>query len=342
LPGTVYYSPVAGTAAAPAYLEAYLYTTFTTKGTDPVTAAYSGDANYGASTSSVGNIVVQYPQPTLTLSPNSQTVPAGTSLTLTAFVDTTSKGATPTGTVTFYNSLNSAAIQSVSVTGTTDANGNAAAQALLSFIPSTSETVYALYNGDANYLSVQSTSPVSFTVTGSDFGIFSSPTTVTLEPPEGGGVNISIVGQSAYAGTVTFSASSCSGLPAESSCSFSPASVTGSGVTSLSVVTTGPQSAKPAAHSRASSVSFLADTLGAGFIGMLTLGSLTHRRRWKALCVLYLLALMLALANCGGGGAGGGGNNTASSGTPPGTYNVTVTATSGSLTHTTSFQLNIE
>jgi len=45
--------------------------------------------------------------------------------------------------------------------------------------------------------------------------------------------------------------------------------------------------------------------------------------------------------NGGGGGGGGGGGNT-DPGTPKGTYNITVTATSGSYTHTTNFTMVVQ
>jgi hypothetical protein len=50
--------------------------------------------------------------------------------------------------------------------------------------------------------------------------------------------------------------------------------------------------------------------------------------------ISILLLLLLGLPSCGGfsnGGAGGSGN-----GTPPGSYTITVTGTSGSLSHQTT------
>src|SRR5262249_3078661 len=48
----------------------------------------------------------------------------------------------------------------------------------------------------------------------------------------------------------------------------------------------------------------------------------------------WALLLMGLLLSCGGGLQGGGGGGSGSPGTPPGTYSITITATSGSVTHT--------
>jgi hypothetical protein len=62
-----------------------------------------------------------------------------------------------------------------------------------------------------------------------------------------------------------------------------------------------------------------------------------RRRRLPALAATVLaVAVALCAASCGGGSS-----HTTNSGTTPGTYTVTVTATSGSLTHTTSLQVTV-
>jgi hypothetical protein len=67
-----------------------------------------------------------------------------------------------------------------------------------------------------------------------------------------------------------------------------------------------------------------------------------HRHRRKLLSLLFI-AFLLLLPSCGGGSfRAGGGGGTTDPGTPKGTYTVTVTATSGSLTHTPSFQLIVQ
>jgi hypothetical protein len=61
------------------------------------------------------------------------------------------------------------------------------------------------------------------------------------------------------------------------------------------------------------------------------------------LALLCLLPFGVALSSCGGGSNGGGGGN---SGTPAGTYSVTVTgnliSNSTTLTHTTKFTVVVQ
>ena len=57
--------------------------------------------------------------------------------------------------------------------------------------------------------------------------------------------------------------------------------------------------------------------------------------------MLMLFALLLTIAGCGGGSSGSGGHNQ-DPGTPAGSSVVTVTATSGSITHSATFTLTVQ
>ena len=74
--------------------------------------------------------------------------------------------------------------------------------------------------------------------------------------------------------------------------------------------------------------------------GVVLLGG-ANRRRWSVLLGLLMIGLLLFLPACGGGSSGGGGGG-GNPGTPIGNYTVTVTATSGSLTHNTTFMLVVQ
>jgi hypothetical protein len=56
---------------------------------------------------------------------------------------------------------------------------------------------------------------------------------------------------------------------------------------------------------------------------------------------VLLVFLAGAIASCGGGGGGGGGGNTGNPGTTAGSYTITVTGTSGSITQTATVNLTV-
>ncbi|MGA6985083.1 MAG: Ig-like domain-containing protein, partial [Terriglobales bacterium] len=126
---------------------ATLSTSFTTAGTDSVTAKYSGDANDAGSTSSVlSQVIINATTTTLTSSLNPSVV--GQAVTFTATVSSTA-GAPPNGeTVTFNNGS--------SVLGTAALSAGVAALTTSS-LPVGAFTITASYGGDANFAA--STSP---------------------------------------------------------------------------------------------------------------------------------------------------------------------------------------
>jgi len=295
-----------------------------------VRAQYSGDTSFQTSTSAAVNFSITPGATTsaLQLSPTANVTPA-TSVVLTANIGTNSAGLGPSGTVTFLNG--STTLGSSSVVGT---NGGvlsggffslASGAALLSTtLPAGTASLTAQYGGDANYSG--STTPVSTLTVSPDFQVPTSLNAVTISSPgQSGTTTLAITGQPGYTGTISFTPASCAGLPAEASCSFSPASVTGSGTTTITVSTMAPH-----ANRQVLPGAFL-------LVGMFLLG-VPKRKRWSGLVLLLALAGVLTMAGCGGGSSSGGGTT---GGTPLGTYPITVTASSGSLSHTTKFTLNV-
>lgn len=65
-----------------------------------------------------------------------------------------------------------------------------------------------------------------------------------------------------------------------------------------------------------------------------------RRRLWTTTVFLMILTTCFVLNSCGGGGAGGGGGG--GGGTPPGTYNFTLTATSGSSQKTAALTVVVQ
>jgi hypothetical protein len=75
--------------------------------------------------------------------------------------------------------------------------------------------------------------------------------------------------------------------------------------------------------------------------GIAVLGAGSRRKKLFGLLLACLMVSgLIFLAACGGGSSSSGGGG--QPGTPAGTYTVTVSATSGSLTHTATVTLNVK
>jgi hypothetical protein len=149
----------------------------------------------------------------------------------------------------------------------------------------------------------------------------------------------------------------CSGVPAASTCAFSPPQVgAGSGKTSVAFTVTttaaistlvGPDSAEPVWTRLKERRRLWTLALCLPMTGLIPLGGLrrrpARRRGLRMLSALVLGLLLVQTLSCAGGL---GGNRTATPtpqpGTLPGTYPITITATTGSVTHTTTALLNVQ
>jgi len=153
--------------------------------------------------------------------------------------------------------------------------------------------------------------------------------------------DLTLAGMRGFIGTVALA---CSGAPALAICTAGPNSVTlsGTGTTNVTVTVTTqarsttarrPLFSAPPARTPLAAIAFLVSSL------TLALGRRTAARRRAQLALAAVLLPMMALASCGGGGSG-------SSGTPTGTYPLTVTGNfiSGStnLTHNISLTLTVD
>lgn len=127
---------------------ATLSTTTLPVGTQPITAVYNGDANYGVVTSNQVNevITVNGTVPALSASPNPTTF--GTTVTLTETVPGVN-GVTPTGTVTFTY-IPAGSTTPVAIGGPVTLK-NGVAQVPISTLPIGVDAVTAVYSGDTNY-----------------------------------------------------------------------------------------------------------------------------------------------------------------------------------------------
>ena len=169
-----------------------------------------------------------------------------------------------------------------------------------------------------------------------DFSIAATSASISVAPGSSGSAMISITPVGGFAGAVTFA---CSGLPSEATCSFSPATVTPSGgaaATTLTIATTAASTSAAVARAGWSTVAAL-------FSGLLLM---LRVRRFRLQTAMRVMVALLALGVAGwsaiGCGGGSSKSTTSNPGTPAGTSTVTVTASSGALSHSTTVTLVVQ
>lgn len=172
-----------------------------------------------------------------------------------------------------------------------------------------------------------------------DFAV-AAPATLTVAQGGSGTLTVTVTPANGFMQKVTLA---CSGVPANATCMIAPASVTPSdGVKAVAatatVATRAPSQLAPPIQWVLPPPAVLVGVLA----GMLLLwwriwiATRVRMRLWPA-CVA---AILLATAGCGGGGDGG--THAPTGGTPKGTTTLTITATSGALSHTATVQLTVD
>jgi len=182
------------------------------------------------------------------------------------------------------------------------------------------------------------------------FNVGASPVTVTAGATSGNTSTITLTPIGGFTGNVTLTAAISSGPsggspPTFSFGSTSPVTLAGTAAkkATLTIATTATQShGGCAAENRMrQGVPWYAGD-GAALACAMLLGIPARRRSWRTMLALslFFIAFAAGLTACGGSG-GAGCNAVPLSGTLPGDYTITVTATSGSLSHTTTFTLAV-
>ena len=308
-------------------------------GAHTITADYQGDNSFTGSNSSPVSFTVTQAATSSAVS----AVGAAQGSVLSATVSTSSGGTPPSGTVTFF--VNGSQVGTpVTLHGvaalTTQTGTLQGAWATASYtdlaLANGSYTVQATYSGDSNYL--RSTSSTKFTEQRNFQFSANKPAITIASAGDSASLTLTITALDGYDGTVNFSSSSCSGLPAGAQCSFRPASVKGGGSTVLTVTTSGAAARLMPPVRR---LWWVAAT-GVGIAGLFLLDGCSRRR------IETVLALTLCAFSITGIGCGGGNGSGTTSVTPPstptatGTSNVVVTAISGTVKHTVTFKLTVE
>jgi subtilase family serine protease len=291
-------------------------------GADTLTASYSGDSVYLASTKTAVVTVTTF----VPLTPKVTVTPAATSIdtgqTLSVAVAVTGSGAMPTGSVT------------ISQGGYTSSAQSLAAGAYTFDIPANTlsagtDTLTVNYDGDVNYAAGSGTASV--TVTASAYTL-AATTPANISRGSQAASTISWSTTTNYSGTVTLSGCTLnSGAPANSAadtptCTISSSAIATSGSGTATVTTkaaTTSSLTRPAFPQRGIALA------GSGAILALTVffGIPARRRSWRVMLGMLLLMMTLgSIAACGGGsGSSGGGGGTHDAGTASGQYVFTVT-----------------
>ena len=237
------------------------------------------------------------------------------SITLSAIVSSIGGGAI-TGSVQFLDGSTSLAAVTINATGL------ATYSVQLSNGP---HTLTAVYSGDVNNLGSTSTALLQSVSGGLNFSLSANPKMLSLNAGQSMPVMLSVFSSDGFTGTVTFK---CTGLPTGSTCSFSPASITGNAtsVAQSTTLTIG----LPAASSSLAPVPdnrYLAGffVVPGGLLGVCLLWQRRKLQRTLGMCILATIFLVSVSIGCGANTSITGSNASPNS---VGSYNALITATS--------------
>ncbi len=321
---------ILGTASLNASGVATLTVSFTTPGTHPLTATFPSTGSFSAATSPVVNENVQNFAATATLKSSVNPVLVSNPTVLTATI--TSPAGAPTGTVTFFDGVKSI--------GTATLNSSGVATLSVTFSTNGQHILTASYAGNGLYQPA-TTPPLTQVV--EDFSLAlatgsQNSASIILGQSTQYNLVVSPIGANSLAASVALSVT---GLPAGGSASFNPASVpAAAGITPIVLTVNAPpltssslrEPTNPAhPSSRRNAPAFLA-------LLLLPTGFLLRRRR----AVVRLLVVFVGLAAAVGMSGCLSNQATGYYGQMPETYTLTVTGTSGTLTHTVQVTLTVE
>ena len=300
--------------------------------TYPIAVNLSGSAaiNYSVVTGThSGSVQIARAPSDISLTTSSLTPTFGTSVTLTATTSSTTSGL-PTGTVSFYDGTTLLNATPVALSG-------GVATLAPATLPLGSQSLTAVYSGDADFLTSTSTAVVENVIT-PDFTISSPTQPQSVLPSQSANYTITLTPSNpTFVYPVTLSVTSV--LPPGITASFNPSTINASAGVSSSVLTLS-ASAQARMEERIHSFGRTVAPIGwallllpIAFSRRVRKASRQLSRSGKALLALLMLAGLSALAGCGGGGFFGHATNT---------YTVTVTAVSGPDTHTTNVSLTVQ
>jgi subtilase family serine protease len=330
---------------------------FSTPGPHTITAQYSGDANYAGSTSAPVTVTLLIAT-AMTQAENATTVSYGQSVTVTAIMTSNSKGPAITGSIAFGGPFPN--FTNIITTPGIDKNGNQMLTATATITPPGTESIYAYFQGDANYAASSTTGDL-ITVNIPDFALGPSAG-VSIVPVAGqpGSAQITITPLSQTPSTVNVSVYGI--IPtaiAGYTLSLNPAQVSLNGSAATATLSLTPTGAAPPqsnirrntrhagliVHPRNKwwSLSGLS-----GLVALLLLGRPGRQRRYRLAFGLGAAGLLCFAIGCGGGGIGSGsGGNSGGSGSgggniSPTSTSITLTTSNAKVDQNTSFVLTAQ
>jgi hypothetical protein len=305
-----------------------------------ITAVYSGDSNWNGNTSTPVSVTPTLLPATVSITANTTNTLAGANVSFTATVYTTATNAVgPTGTVSFYDTFNS----TVALLGTPTLVSNGPNQSIAIFtttgLQAGTHSVYAIYSGDSNFSTATSS---TYGLTVSDFNLTFEPQTLTLTPGQSGQVVVFVGALYGFTGTVSFGCTPPSN--SETTCSFSPVTLSGGGSTTLTIVTT---AATASSSKNRRYAPFNWGGVGGSVVAVLVWFAAPRRRRAVPTLLAVIAAICLtANIGCGLGGTPSSDPTPGDPGTPLGTQMFTLTAAGSdgvnTVRHTYNYQVTIQ
>jgi hypothetical protein len=267
-------------------------------------AQYQGDSNYAPSTSSTITTTIAKITTPVSLTTAAPYVLSGQQTSLNfvvmGFVYGTGQYGSynAEGTVQFFNAVNGGTTQAITAAlamGPVGSSANVGLSIRVA-LPTGTNVVTARYSGDS-YFNPETTAPVTIVVSNPDFAVSSNPSSLTILAGGSTTNALTVAPILGFSGAVSLSCAS--GLPAGTTCSFSPSAVpSGGGQSSLTIAMQGPF-ATQASNKKAAwvTVSELCGLVGLFFVGF------SNRRKKLLAAILAVVAVSGFLSGCGGGAA---------------------------------------
>jgi hypothetical protein len=291
-----------------------------------LSAVYVGDPAYQGATSANVNVNVTKASTTLTLAAASTSVATGSTTTLTAALATQS-GGTPTGSIVFSEGATVLATLPISSTNN--------AVFTTSALTAGTHTYTVSYAGDSNF-NAATTATTSVSAGTPDFNLSINLPTATIPAGQTATFPVTLTPAFGFSQAIALT---CSGQPTNTTCTFTPSTLTPNGapLSSNLVIATNVKSAFVSSPILFNTHS--GPMLAFGF-GLFLLPLLNRKRRTNP----RLLALLLLLSFGGTLAALTGCSSSAAADAPktlPGTYTLTVTATAGATIHSAPITLTV-